>query len=373
MKEYNTLINKLSSKKIAQYLHLNGWLEDVPLFGGRVRQFLSPDSTDAVVLPMDSSFSDYVSAMSRVIEIIAQFENVSIKGMFSKLINPSYDILKWRISDQSTINGSISFNSMEHNIQFVKDILGSACLDILEPTPFHNKLYVKDVQEQISKYNFGQTEVGSFILNVLCPLGYYQYQLFDPEMEQLPLSRQINLNVLGNIGSIQKSAKEGSSEIRDNVAESKISVNFLSALSCLYEENKDSELTIMVDWDKSIPNPATTISMIRLNPRCIDKVMEVIEEFTPKNEKNVAKVYYGKIINIGAEAEVDNRTMVDVKVAVVGEGFRTATVNASLNYSEYFEIVDQAFQSGADVKIKGIKMTSARSIKLDNATIEIVQ
>lgn len=373
MKDYENLVNKLSSLKIAQYLCLNGWHEEVPLFGGRVRQYLSPDNTDAIALPMDTSFSDYVRSMYRAIEVIAQIENISIKGMFSKLLNPSCDILKWRISDQSTINGSISFNSMEHNIQFIKDMLGSACLDILEPTPFHNKLYVKSVQEQISKYNFGQTEIGSFILNVLCPLGFYQYQLFDPDVEQLPLSRKINLNVLDNIQRIQKSAIDGSSEIRDNVAESKISVNFLSALSDLYEENRDSEMTIMVDWDKSIPNPATAFSMIQLNPRCIDKVMEVVEEFTPKNEQNAEKVYYGKIINIGAEAEVDNRTMVDVKVAVVGDGLRTVSVNASLNYSEYFEIVDHAFQTGSDVKIKGIMMISGRRIKLENATIEIAQ
>lgn len=374
MKEYEILVNKLSSEKIAQYLGLNSWSEGAPIFNGRVRQFINPDASDAILLPMDNGFSDYSRSIIRVIETIAKYENISVKGMFGKLINPSCDILKWRVADHSTINGSISFNSMEHNIQSIKDMLGSACLDILEPTSFHSKVYVKNVLEQISKYNFGQTEIGSYILNVLCPLGYYQYQLFNPAEEELPLSRRINLRVLRNISRVQKSIEDGSSEMRDNVAESKLSVNFLTALSELYEENKDSELTIKADWNKSVPNPISNpISMVMLNPRCIDKVMEVVEDFTPKEEQNIEKTYFGKIINIGAEAEVDSRNLVEIKIAAIGDGLRTITVNATLNYSEYFSIVDSAFQSGADIKITGIKTSTARSIKLSNAKIELAQ
>lgn len=374
MKEYDVLISKLSSDKIAQYLKLNHWIEDVPIYEGRVRQFVDPNDNEAVLLPMDNSFSDYSNSIIRVVEAIAKYEKLTPKGMFSKLINPSCDILKWRVADQSTINGSISFISMEHNIQYIKDMLGSACLDILDPTSFHSKLYVKDVQDQISKYNFGQTEIGSYILNVLCPLGYYQYQMFNPTEEELPLSRRINLKVLGNINRIQRSVEQHSSEMRDNVAESKLSVNFLTALSELYEENKDSELTIKADWHCAVPNPSDNpVSMVQLNPRCMDKVMEVVEEFTPKEEQNIEKTYFGKIINIGAEAEVNSRNMVDIKIATIGEGMRTITVNASLNYSEYFAIVDNAFQTGADVKITGIKTSTARSIKLNNARIELAQ
>lgn len=374
MKDIDVLISKLSSDKIAQYLKLNHWAEDTPIYDGRVRQFVNPDDSDAVLLPMDNYFSDYTNSIFRVIEAIARYEKLTTKGMFSKLINPTCDILKWRVADRSTINGSISFVSMEHNIQYIKDILGSACLDILVPSSFHSKVYVKEVLEQISKYNFGQTEIGSYILNVLCPLGYYQYQLFDANEEELPLSRRINLKVLGNISRIQKSVEENSSEMKDNVAESKLSVNFLTALSDLYEENKDSALTIKADWSQSVPNTsADPVSMVQLKPHCIDKVMEVVEEFTPKEEQNVEKTYFGKIINIGAAAEVDNRNIVDVKIAAIGEGLRTITVNAALSYSEYFSVVDNAFQTGADIKITGTKTSTPRCIKLNNARIELAK
>ena len=238
---------------------------------------------------------------------------------------------------------------------------------------YHSKLYTKEVQDQLSKYSFGQTEIGSYILNVLCPLGYYQYQLFDPSEEQFPDSRRINLRLLRNINRIQKSAEDCSQEMRDNVEVGNISVNFLSSLIGLYETNKDAELTISADWNPSVPLPESEIvSNVILKPRCLDRVMSVIEDFTPKEEQNIEKTYVGKIINIGAEAEVNNREMVDIKVAVIGENLRTMTVNVSLSYTDNITVVDQAFQTGADVKVTGIKTSTSRSVKLSNASIEIV-
>lgn len=367
------IISKIASENLAKYLLRCGWKEQGQLYNGRVLQFVSPSDDDGLLLPMDRDFSDYDEGMMRALRTIAEYEKLTLKGLYNKLSNPSCDMLRWRIADENTESGIISFNSMESNIDYIKDILSSTCLDILNPSTYHLKLYTKEVVDQISSYRFGQTEVGSYILNILCPLGYYQYQMFDPEEEKLPLTRRININLLNNIAKVQNSATENSSEIRDCVEQGIISVNFLTALTELYEENKDSELTLSASWNRAIPLIAEPVSQVLLKPRCHDWVMTAIEEFTPKKEQNVKTTYYGKITNIGAEAEVNNRTMVDIKIATVGENMRTVIVNATLNYTEYFQIVDDAFQTGADIKVTGIMTSTARSIKLSNATIEFAQ
>lgn len=367
------LYTKLNSENIAQYLLLNKWVRGEDYIPGRVREYLTPDQEDAILLPMDNSFTDYFSVLERALKVIAEREHLSLKRLCTKLINPSCDLLSWRINDESTVGGAISFNSMYENIGNIKDMLGSACLDILNPTTYHNKVNIKEVQEQLSLYKFGQTEVGSYILNVLCPLGYYQYQLFDADTEQLPISRRINLNILSNISRIQKSAEEGSAEMRETVDEGTVSVNFLNSLASLYEANKDSELSISAVWNKDIPLLEEPVNNVSLNPRCIDAILTVVEEYTPKKEQNVKDSFYGKIVKVEAEAEVDNRKVVDVKIATIGEELRTVTVNASLNYAEYFGLVQQAFQDGLDVRVSGIRTSTARSIKLSDAMIEIAK
>lgn len=367
------ILSRIAPENVAKYLVRNGWEDAGRLFDGRVLQFVSPTGDDGLLLPVDTNFSDYERGMMSALSIIAGYERITVKGLYNKLANPSCDLLRWRIADDTTNGGIISFNAMEDNIAYIKDILGATCLDILNPASYHSKLYTKEVSEQISSYRFGQTEIGSYILNVLCPLGYYQYQLFDPDEECMPLARRININLLGNIDRVQQSAEEGSQEMRDKVEQGRISVNFLSALTDLYEENKDSELTLSASWNRDIPLLVEPVSQVVLKPRCHDRVMATIEEFSPKKEQNVPAVFYGKITNIGAEAEVDNRTMVDIKIATIGENMRTVTVNATLNYNQYFQVVDSAFQTGADVKVSGIKTTTAKSIKLTDASIEIAQ
>lgn len=372
MNNFKIFIEKLSAERISKYLLLNGWKQQGLIYNNKVLQFVTSDEKESLLLPVDKSFMDYNFAMYRAISIMAEYEKVSIKSLFNKLINPSSDILKWRVSDEDTMNGAIPFISMEHNIEFIKDMLSSTCLDILSPSQYHTKLYTKEVQSQITKYKFGQTEIGSYILNVLCPLGYYQYKLFDPTVGELPLSRKINLHLIRNINTLQRSAQEKSQESRDCISEGKISVNFLNSLTSLYDENKNAELSIEADWNLSIPVAEEFSSYVILDPKFSEEIALIAEEFTPKTEQNVVKSFYGKIVNIGAEEEIDNRVMVDIKVATIGENLKTITINASLNYSQYFSIVDTAFQTGSDVKVTGITSSTAKSVKIKDATIELL-
>lgn len=366
-------LSKINSDQIVQYLQLNQWVRGEDYIEGRVREYLTPTQDDALLLPMENTFTDYYSVIYRALSTIADYEKITVKRLYTKLVNPSCDLLSWRIKDETTEGGAISFNSMFDNISSIKYMLSASCLDVLYPSQYHSKVNVKEVQEQLSLYKFGQTEVGSYILNVLCPLGYYQYQLFDPDQQQLPLSRRVNLNIMDKINGIQRSVEEGSQEMRDKVAGGEISVNFLNSLADLYEINKDAELSITAAWNKDIPLLSEPVSQVSLNTRCMDGVLSAVEEFTPKQEQNVNAVFFGKIINIGAEAELDNRKVVDIKVATIGENMRTITVNATLNYSQYIETVQEAFNAGLDVKLSGTKTSTARTVKLSDASIEIAR
>lgn len=368
------LVSKLDGRKICKYLRLKNWQDLGVFYSGKVQQMVSPNGNIVVLMPLVTSFSDYEDVMKKALGTIASFENISTIHLYNKLTNPSCDFLRWRIAGDSTSGGIIPFNSMGANIDYIKDLLGSACLDILNPATYHTKVYTNEVNEQIAKYSFGQTEIGSYILNVLCPLGYYQYQLFDPIQENLPMSRRINLNILNNIDLIQRSVEDKSQELNDSVESQAISVNFLNSLSEMYDENKDSQITLSAEWNGDVPhiqNP-NPVSMVLLKPNCLDRVIETIENYTPKEEQNVPATFYGKITNIGAEAEIENRTLFDIKIATIGDDLRTVYVVATLSYSQFFAMADKAFQEGANIKVTGIKTSTARSIKLKEANIELV-
>ena len=193
MSDIKKLIDKLHNERLCSFLALRHWIELPSLFDGQVRQYATPDGNDAIMIPIRNTFSDFYRVMYESLNTIALFEKTTLKGLFNILINPSSDIIKWRIADDNTSLGAISFNAMFDNIDNIRNLLASTYIDIINPSQFHKKVMINEVQDQIATYKFGQTEVGSYILNLVSPLGFYQYQLFDPSINDLPINRQINI------------------------------------------------------------------------------------------------------------------------------------------------------------------------------------
>lgn len=369
---YKQQIDRIDMSMLCQYLIKRDWQPLSDLAGGKIKQFIYPNSNDVVYIPLFKDFSDYYEVVNNSLQVLSVVENSPIRSIYNKLINPSSDLLQWRISDDMTSRGEISFNVMQANIEYIKDLLSTTCIDILTPrTLFHKKVQTKDVVKQIDTYRFGQTEIGSYILNIICPLGYYQYKLFDAHEEELPLSRKINLKIFENIHTIQQSIKENSSLADDYVAEGNISVNFLNSLTKLYEENINTDVYISASWNRDVPNPSLNpITAIQLEPRCIEGVVYIAEKYTPKTEQNIRKAYYGKITNIAGAAEVESREKLNISVAAIGDEGRKITVKVELDNAQYSQLVTEAFNFGEDVRVEGLQILKATSIRLENATIE---
>lgn len=363
-------MDKLHNERLCSFLALRHWIELPSLFDGQVRQYATPDGNDAIMIPIRNTFSDFYRVMYESLNTIALFEKTTLKGLFNILINPSSDIIKWRIADDNTSLGAISFNAMFDNIDNIRNLLASTYIDIINPSQFHKKVMINEVQDQIATYKFGQTEVGSYILNLVSPLGFYQYQLFDPSINDLPINRQININMLKNINNIQQSVENQDSRLDDEVASGYISVNFLNSLSKLYEVNRDSDVSISAAWNIDIPTIEESVSQLTLNPYCIEKVIQTAEKYTPTQEQNVLKTYYGKITNINGAPEIDSRTKLIITVATIGDESQRMFVKVELDNAVYSHIVTEAFENGANIKVSGIVTTAAKSIKLINSQIE---
>ena len=169
MKDYKPIIDKLDTQQLCLYLKNMKWQQLPDLFDGRIKQFQSEKEEEVVLVPLSKNFTDYYREIKETLDVIANIERKTIEELINKLLNPSQDILKWRIADEITSRGAIPFNSMTENIEHIKDLLASTILDITAPAKIHPRLNTKEVISQLSNYQFGQTEIGSYILNILCP------------------------------------------------------------------------------------------------------------------------------------------------------------------------------------------------------------
>lgn len=374
MKDLKRAIDLITVEKLEKVFSFLKWRELDVLMNGRVRQFVSPDDEYVALIPLVKEFSDYYRVMGETLQSIASFENRSIEALVNRILNPSYDIQKWRIANNYTSDGKIPFFSMTDTIEKIKDVLATAYLDTLNPTRFHKKVYTTDVNKNISEYSFGQTEIGSYILNILCPLGNYQYTIFNPTEQDIPLNRKINMRLLSSIDNIQKDLKNSNNnKVDEDVDQGLYSINFLDSLVDIYDETKDTEMNIIVDWCKDIGFVnEPPISSIKLEPIFMEKVNFIADKYRPKKEKNIKKTYYGKIESITANPKVEDREYVQIKIVTIGDDNKKLNIQSRLNYSTFYSIVKIAFDNGSNIKLSGIQKNIGKQKWIDNGILELL-
>ena len=374
MKDLKRAIDLITVEKLEKVFSFLKWRELDVLMNGRVRQFVSPDDEYVALIPLVKEFSDYYRVMGETLQSIASFENRSIEALVNRILNPSYDIQKWRIANNYTSDGKIPFFSMTDTIEKIKDVLATAYLDTLNPTRFHKKVYTTDVNKNISEYSFGQTEIGSYILNILCPLGNYQYTIFNPTEQDIPLNRKINMRLLSSIDNIQKDLKNSNNnKVDEDVDQGLYSINFLDSLVDIYDETKDTEMNIIVDWCKDIGFVnEPPISSIKLEPIFMEKVNFIADKYRPKKEENIKKTYYGKIESITAHPKVEDREYVQIKIVTIGDDNKKLNIQSRLNYSTFYSIVKIAFDNGSNIKLSGIQKNIGKQKWIDNGILELL-
>lgn len=374
MKDLKRAIDLITVEKLEKVFSFFKWRELDVLMNGRVRQFVSPDDEYVALIPLVKEFSDYYRVMGETLQSIASFENRSIEALVNRILNPSYDIQKWRIANNYTSDGKIPFFSMTDTIEKIKDVLATAYLDTLNPTRFHKKVYTTDVNKNISEYSFGQTEIGSYILNILCPLGNYQYTIFNPTEQDIPLNRKINMRLLSSIDNIQKDLKNSNNnKVDEDVDQGLYSINFLDSLVDIYDETKDTEMNIIVDWCKDIGFVnEPPISSIKLEPIFMEKVNFIADKYRPKKEENIKKTYYGKIESITANPKVEDREYVQIKIVTIGDDNKKLNIQSRLNYSTFYSIVKIAFDNGSNIKLSGIQKNIGKQKWIDNGILELL-
>lgn len=375
MKEYPKVLERISIEMVRNMLSFLGYRVNQGLgHDDHIEQYFTPDRQDAVILPIREADVDFKRNMYELLYSVAAKAGDTVEGLALKLLNPAYDVLKWRISDEEADTGKVSLLSMNKNLTLIKDLLSVSCLDIINPQQkFHKKLKVKRVNEALQQYKFGQTEYGSFLINILCPLGDYNYAMFG--MQEMPFLRKVNLHLLDAYYDIQTSISDrNQNKVDEDVDAGIYSVNFLDAMTDVYKLSMGKNMSFCVDWSDSVPfEDIRKDRIISINTECAGVVEDIANKYRPKEDAAQYRELIGKVEYLGSEAEKENRMTIDAKVVVIGDDNKAMKVNATLDYARYGQIVQDAFEEGLTVKVCGTLYMQGSKKVLRNATIEIIQ
>jgi len=343
-----------------------------------IYQFEKGGELFQINLPINRELRDYNEAIYSAVETISKLAKKSVEQIILELLNPMSDIIRFRVISAKNENGNIYIEDAIQLYNNAKKLLVASAMDIRNPSINHNSRLDSKTQELIENFRFGQTEIGSYITSIVCPLanvgdsGIEQYNLFsDEEICAYSFTRQLTKKLISSVKNIKENINELENFINDNSLNGdSISVNFLEALNDMSINNPENELEITAKWAPTIKKNTLDINSVKLSHDYYNPIKAVTEKYKTStiNEQS----FMGRIKSCKSEPDVEKRKQGKIQLVFIDEKFNSRTINSWLKKEDYDKAVT-AHQKGSMVKLTGTLVEQGRTRNVEPIDFKILE
>lgn len=372
------LTEKINPFAFSKYLKDTGWIQfESKRKNVKIYQLEIEENFFQVIIPCDKRLCDYRQAMYKAVETVAMAENKSVEQVMLYLLNPNTDILKIRLQKKEIEAGNILLDDAICLYENAKKLLAATALDILHPKKYHQGRVDDSVLEFLSNCRFGQTEIGSYVVSIVCPFaeldedeGYKQLSIFsDEERCADSLTRQVTSRVINNIVEIKKQIDSGNMDLLVSDKDGTIiSANFYEALNGLNLESEGADVEFIAEWSPIVKNTTCIEDRIMLSHDYYQPIESIISKL--KEEKNKSTKIIGRIKKLESSPDVEKRTMGKVSIVYLDENDKKRTVTAKLEKNDYAKAIE-AHACGSHVEIMG-ELKTGRSATITCESFSII-
>lgn len=367
------MTEKINSLAFAKYLKDTGW-NLVPTKRTYIKIFQiikEKDEAFQVIIPLDKTFSDYKYTMYQAIETVAYVEKQSPEQLLLFLLNPNTDILKIRLDKKGIEPGNILFDDAIHIYENAKKLIAATAQDIIHPKKYHQGRIDDSISQFIGKCKFGQTEIGSYVVSIVCPFaeldesdGYKQLSIFSEEEQCADsITRKVTNRIMSNVAQIKSSIDNG--EYEKLVSENEknlISVNFYEALSGLNFEDEGSDIEFIAQWSPAVKINRSPNDRVLLSNNYYQPISAAIEKL--KESSSSKTRILGKIKKLESTPDASKRISGKITVVYLDEDDARRTATASLSKEDYDKAII-AHSHGSYVEIIGdLQHSGKRNISI---------
>ena len=178
------LAGTVTPRGVHAYLAANGWTKVGSCHGDTGDVYcLREDEREAVLVPASAAFADYVTRLMQLADTLGRVENRRQSAVLTDLSLAEVDLIRVRLlrtHDDSSIYLSRGVDLLQESRML---LLAAAC-SVSGPQRMFRAGRNQKAAAYVEKVRLGQTEPGSFVVNMLVPVSP---SLTEPEPTQLPL------------------------------------------------------------------------------------------------------------------------------------------------------------------------------------------
>ena len=162
-------LSQIAPWVLRNYVAAQGWREVEP-YGDVGYVYGQDEISDEIIIPLRQDFSDYALVVSKIILALAETEERDELAIARDLSLAQFDCIRVRIPED-TGDGSVSLDSGVALVKQARDMLLSAACSAKRPQRSFRLGSNRAANDYIQKVRLGQTERGSFVVNLLSPVA----------------------------------------------------------------------------------------------------------------------------------------------------------------------------------------------------------
>lgn len=356
-------ISSITPDCMSGYLCANGWVEfeiDDQISVWRIEG----DNEFEILQPLKESLRDYRSRIFDALIILEKVERRSLELIASDILNFSADIIKIRIIHEDVESGSIPLDDGVALFEKARELLVS----IVRST-FTKKRYFsggklpEEIGHYLSSMRLGQTEHGSYVVNLIAPIYTSESEQVDDFKSSL--TRAVTNTLSKSLSAIAESIDEykGSNNERafDLAVEKGVSANFCDALVGIAGGSKARDFEIKISMSKKEHCLEEGLKLSHSFNANIFPFIEKASEYYKDNYVIEGKLISGHVVKLTHEHDAENGS-ITIDASVNG---RNKHVTLDLSVQDYWKAY-HAHKDHDVVEVVGDLYVSPKSAKLLN-------
>ena len=345
---------------LRDFLQAHGWTLRPEGLADRLYVLQNPGfPRRQLVLPMDPTVPDYAEAVDRVIEKLSEMTSERVQTLRNRIQTVRDDTLRFRVDGPQNGDSSLPLGFAAILVTGAQQLLKAAACTVLRPRLHHPRLALTEALQLIEKTRFGQTEPGSFILKVSCPVHALDTQGTLPFAEGgLPFVRQVTLALKRGltqlIGAIETGALDRLVEALQQDPAPLISTNLCEAVMQLHDEGLNNSLDLSIDWSALAPiaEPDRRGQPLRLQRDYFGRIEEVRRALRPSGG-HAQDTFIGTVEHLAGEMGDDGRRAGEVILALLLPEGESVSARATLSAQQYQQADQAHMTEGAYVQVTG--------------------
>lgn len=358
------LLNSIRPIDFTAYLRSAGWWREREEQGQWTKW--AKDGGYEILLPINTAYGDYAARIADALGVLEAAENRSRLEIMDDLLSSPSDIMRLRVFNGSTGDGSLPMNEAANLIQRTRDLVLSAACSAIQFRAAHPARKPERAMDFLRHARMGRIERGSFMFAVLCRVPPMLNAPVNGRLIEIeePFERKAMSTLASGIHAAHRAAVEaaatGKFEAFMDSVSSGVSAGLCAALAGMGMHGESGrDIVFSFHWSPTRPNPGAPpqVAFQRELFQYLDEADRVFRETSPEEGYElcgfVVKLERGEGERAGRVTVMDFSEGHPRKVMLVLEG-------------THYNTAIEAHQQRLPFTCEGVLRREGRSYVLDN-------